>query len=394
MKKMIIKISAFVFSALMCLSFVSCEARPITSSKQALASVGNVGDFEVPYEELYYLTHNYREQLDIKYEGTEISDEAYEKELRELVYENVVANYAVLTLAAEEGITIDSDKVQEDVALSVEASVTNDFNGKRSEYKKSMKKNGLTDSYVRFSYGVDAVYSLLVAEYLDSGVINDSNEYIKEYINTEFARTWHIMMINDGTPDSYARAQEAMAQIESGKTMYQMIGSKYNDDYLLTTLDGYYFPRGTMDIAYENAAFALEIGQISDIVSAKGEDNSGNTVDCYYIIQRLSPEKEYIEKNFDTLKEKYYTSAVYTMVSELQKTLKFVPNSHCEGLDLLALEVPRTVDYVVVVVLSTIAVIIAAVIIVSLLLVKRIKKKNADIIGNRSTKELRASDKK
>ena len=101
-----------------------------------------------------------------------------------------------------------------------------------------------------------------------------------------------------------------------------------------------------------------------------------------------------IEKNFDSLKEKYYTSAVYTMVSELQKTLKFVPNPYCKGLDLLALEAPRTVDYVVVVVLVTIAVIIAVVVIISLLLIKRIKKKNADIIGNRSTKELRASDKK
>ena len=68
------------------------------------------------------------------------------------------------------------------------------------------------------------------------------------------------------------------------------------------------------------------------------------------------------------------------MVSELQKTLKFVPNDYCEGLDLLSLEAPKTVDYVVVVTLVSIAVAVLIVTVICLVIRKKIIKKNSDVL--------------
>lgn len=393
MKNKFLKILAFVFVGVIALSTCSCLSRPITSTKQATESVGKVGEFDVAYEELYYLVHNYRKQLDYKY-GEDKQSEQYLEELKALVYENITANYAILTLAKEQGLSLESDGIEDSVQASVEAQIADEFGGKRSKYKASIKENGLTDNYVRFSFGVDALYSRLVSAYLEEGIINDDEDFVKNYIEEEFARTWHIMMIDDGTEESRERAEEALALIESGKSMYDMIGSKYNEDFYLTTLDGYYFPRGTMDEAYEKAAFDLEIREISSIVSSVGRDSTGATVDCYYIIQRLEPEEAYIEKNFDSLRTQYHNAAVYGMVSELQKSLEFEPNAYGSSLDLLSLDAPRTVDYVVIVTVASVLVAVAVVAIVVLVLIRRIKKKNADILDGRTQREIRASSKK
>lgn len=394
MKRISKRILALFFACIMMVGLVSCEIRPITSTKQAKAAVGTVGEFDVSYEEFYSLVQNYRSQLDFKYDGVDISKEAYTEELRTLVYDNIVTNYAVLTLAKSEGLSIDSDEIRSDVQKSLEVMIASDFGGKRSQYKRSLKENGLTDSYVRFSLAVDALYSKLTSLYLDKGVINDNDAYIKDYIKNEFARTWHIMLVNDGRDETLSMIKEAKALLESGKTMYQMIGSKYNQDYMLTTLDGYYFPKGVMEKAYEDAVFELEIGEISDIVLSEGKDSSGNVVDCYYIIQRLEPEDAYINKHFDDLKEDYYGAAMYDRVSKLQESLKFAPNDYCKSLDLTELEAPKTVDYVVVVAIVSIALAIGVVVLVCLLLVRRIKKRNADILGTTKAKELRAPRKK
>lgn len=49
-------------------SFAGCSAsRPIKSTDEELAVVGQVGGFDVLYEELRYVTINYKKQLESEY---------------------------------------------------------------------------------------------------------------------------------------------------------------------------------------------------------------------------------------------------------------------------------------------------------------------------------------
>ena len=388
MKNKFLKILSVFLVCVFLLGLVSCESRAITSTKQAKRAVGTVGGYEVTYEELYFVVSNYKAHLDSKY-GDEAGSDEYINELNELVYENIVANYAVLTLAAEEGMSLDDEGMKDEIQASVDAYIQSNFEGDRSDYKKSMKENGLTDNYVRFSFGVDILYSKLVSEYLSSGVINDDDDYVREKIKNEFARSWHVMIIDDGSDECKQKAEEALAMVESGTSMYKMIGSKYNDDFNLTTFDGYYFPKGVMDKAYEDAVFALEVGEKSGLVYAKGEDYYGNAVDCYYIIERLEIEDSYVEKNFATLKTSYYTAEVYSMVSELEESLKFVPNEFYKSLDLTSLAAPKTVDYVIVVAVVGILVAVLAVALVAVALIVKIRRRNADVLSGHTNRELR-----
>lgn len=365
-------------------SLVGCESAPIKSTEQATQSVGRVADFEVPYEEFYFLVNNYTNQLKAKYAVDALTESAHIDELRELVYENIVSNYSVLYLAERQGLSMDTEEIKEAIQQKLDLYITENFDGDRGDYKDSMEEIGITDSYVRFSFGVDILYSKLVTKYLDLGIVDDSDEYVRQHIKENFIRTWHVMIVNDdGGTESLARAQEVLARLEAGEKMYKMIG-QYSEDFKMTTEDGYYFTHGIMDERYEREAYELEVDGTSGIVTAKGEDGYGNSVECYYIIERLPLEEQYIEKNYKTLKEYYYTSAIFEMVNEVKESLDFIPNDYGASLDITSLEEPKTVDFVVV---NTVVAVVSAVLIavmVSVVFIVRIKRKNADILSKKT----------
>ena len=356
MKNILLKLVAILMIATFLVSMLSaCSSAPIKTQKDALRSVGKVGAYDVTYEELYFLAHTYSAKL-----NAERGENGWGKEqLVELINENVVSNYAVLTLAKEAGISMDDDSYREKVQAALDSYIETDFNGKRSNYKKELKNIGATDNYVRFTIGVNLLYSELTSAYLKSGVLSDEEAFIRKTIKNEFIRTWHIMILDEeGSQENYKKAEEALKKIKAGTSMYEMIGSKYNEDFMETSLDGYYFIRGTMDKAYEDAAYDLKVGGVSGIVKSVGQNSDGESVDCYYIIQRLELEDQYISKNFDTLKDRYYTSVVYDMVDDLSESMKFEPNEYFDTLDLLNLAAPKQTDPVIVIVLGSVGFVI------------------------------------
>lgn len=375
MKNRVVRLIAVVMLIVISTSMLSaCSSQPIKSGKDALRSVGKVGEYDVTYEEFYFLAQNYSAKLTADHGPNGWSNE----QLRELINENIVSNYAVMTLAKEAGISIDSDNYKEKVQTALDSYIETDFDGKRSNYKKELKKMGATDNYVRFTLGVNLLYSELTSEYLKSGVLSDEEAFIRKTIKDEFVRTWHIMILDEnGSPENYKKAEEALKKIKTGTSMYEMIGSKYNEDFMETSLDGYYFIRGTMDEAYEDAAYDLRINEVSGIVKSIGQNSDGETVDCYYIIQRLALEDHYINKNFDSLKDRYYTSVVYDMVEDLSDSLKFVPNEYYNTLDLLNLEEPKQIDPVLVISLSSIGIALTAIALTVILVVRNSRKKIA-----------------
>ena len=375
MKTKIIKLTVFalLFSIIFS-TFTACQSAPIKTGKKSLSVVGTVDSYDIPYDEFYFLVNNYRATLDSVYgdnastsgdvitvtddNGVEKSvklSDYYAQRLTSLVYENIVSNYSILKLCEEAGLSLDSDYVKEATQTTLDAYIQSEFDGKRSEYKKYLKENGTTDRYVRFSLGIDILYSQLAAEYVKSGILKNDDAAVREIIENDFVRTWHIMILDEnGSQENYERAQEALQKIQNGATMYEMIGSKYNQDFSLTTIDGYYFTRGGMDPAYEEAAYSLEVGEVSGVVKSIGKNMSGDRVDCYYIIQRLELEDQYINNNFETLKKDYHDSTIFSMVETLEDSLKFVPNEFCESLDIVELDMPTQHDPVVIVTVTAI----------------------------------------
>lgn len=338
MKIKVLKICAFVLVAIMlCATLASCSSsRPVKSSKQELEVVGQVGDFSVLYEELRYVVINYKAILEGEY-GEGIWDnpetaELHRAELEKLVFDNITVNYAVLSLCSEVGIYHTNEVIQEAVQDYVDNTVAEC--GGRKAYKDLLREYYLTDNLFRFQIAADYCQNELYYVYTgDLGLIESNSEAIYDYImDGNFVRTVHVYIENDEGEDVEANrrvAEEVRQRILGGESINSIIGSSFNEDFNLTTTDGYYFTHGEMVEEYENAAFGIEVGGISEVV----ETYSG-----FYVIQRLPLEANYVMTNLNTLKHNYQYAELNKYIDEKQTELTFVPNDYCRGLDLVAID--------------------------------------------------------
>lgn len=321
----------------MTLAFTGCATRKLPSHKEDLAVVGTVGEYEVLYEELRFLVLSYREQLENKYgKGiweSEKAREQYLPELKEAVYEDIKANYAVLTLAAKNGITVDgyAKEVQEYMDLAIQ----NDFNRSRSDYKEFLKATGLTDHYVRFTAAVDLVYEDLYFKYMEENTIPNADPQIKQYILQNFVRVASICIINksdDEVEDNRKRAEQYREEVADGADIL---------DYVKYTLDlspEHCFGRGEMEDAYEKNSFALEnVGDVSEVFLGEAE-YEGVTRSAWYFVQKMDLTAKYVEDHYQTLFDRYTAAAMNEFIDAEKEALVFVPNEYGKSLDLLAIE--------------------------------------------------------
>lgn len=323
--------------AALCLLFslVSCgKARPIRSTKAELTPVGTVAGHEVLYEELRYLTLKYREAMAMTYGetiwDTAESRETYRAELEKAVLDNITSNYAVLALCDEVQIKHTEKAIEEAVQKYVQETV--DQLGGMKAYREQMATEFLTDHFFRFSLAVSFCETELLYVYTDDlGLIEREEDKIYDMImGGDFVRTLHIYIENNPGEDvekNRALAQDIRRQLDEGEKFNTLIG-RHSEDFHMTTTNGYYFTHGEMIEEYEEAAFALPIGGISDVV----ETPSG-----FYIIQRLEPQTEYVMTNLDTLIDQYQYAVLYSMIDAKQAELSFSWNDYGKTLDLTTL---------------------------------------------------------
>lgn len=358
--------------------FASCKARPLAQGQLAKTEVGKVGEHSVLYEELYFLANSYCESVKGKYKD---DPSGLKNAVWTYVNNNIVTNYAILELCATEGITYDEDNLKEEVEEYIEYLIDAEFDGSRSDYLKSQKAVGATDHYVRFVTGVDILYNRLATKYKETGVVPNTDKELIDYIKANFAHTWHIAILIDGN-DTYegelAKANEALSILKSGTSMYELIGSKYNEDVNMDTLTdtfGHYFPKGTMTEEYEEAAFELNVNEISEIVHGKAQNSRGEYVECFYIIQRLPNEESEILTNLNVLTDSAHSALIYEKMESIKATLSFSPNEYAKNLDLTSLKTPTNgVDYIMILTILA-CVITCAAIVTSIIVIRKSRVK-------------------
>ncbi len=373
------KIFVLILSLFLCLPcFVACGHDGTTVNAKAV--VGTVDGEKVYYDELYYLVKNYRSSAEASV-GTD--RDALCMELDRLVKENITANYAILGLCESNGVTYKAKDFKDAVDEELSQIIADRFGGDENAFRSGMEQVGLTDRYLRYTLTLDLMYSRLLTVYPQNGLVVSGDDELRSYIQNNFIRIYQIACFNDEGDDAdanYAKMSEALALLQSGQmSMYDLIGSVYNEDMLEVSGDGYYLIRGTMEPAYEEAAFSLQIGEISGIVSSVGENNMGQVVPCYYIMQRFDLDADYIDTHLTQLQNEYYGSVISADLASYEETLSFVPNEFYASLDLTELLPPEEVSYTWVIVLCSViggVLVIAAVTVTVILLKKKHGKKN------------------
>ncbi len=337
--KYILRTVSFILLCAMLLLTCGCAAaRPARPSARANKTVAMAGDMEIPYENLYYVTNTRIAELKRVYGDDVLSDPAKAEELKTFVWQNLVTRAeALIDIGADYGLRVDEGEIAESVQADMEAILENAFGGDREAYIDSLNAEYLTDNYVRTYIAVeDYLPEALVNAMLQSGVIDDSDEAARAMISgDDFIRVRQVLI----QTRNYASAEEALARAES---LQKKVAAKTTDEErnhamldamaYSTDLDmtgqGTYFARGEMDADYEAVAFSLPLYGVSEVIPV----NNG-----YCFMMRLPKDAEYMEENFQEMKEKSYYVSLNRMVDERLAAMTVEATDYGSSLDLLDL---------------------------------------------------------
>lgn len=311
-------------------------------------AVATCGSYDIPYEELRFVTLYYKNELELRH-GEGIWDdpttaEKYRAELEECVISNLNESYAILTICESYNIDPDGDDVKEYVDETIASMIENDFGGDKNEYKKFLEENNMTERLFQFTVKISYLQSAVFYMLVDSGVYMEyTSKNIDEFIDfvedeDSYARTIHVYIENGKGEDAeknLANTQmiseelnKITSESERLEKMHHYI-SNYSEDFKLTTTDGFYFSKNEMDKVYEDQTFALEVGEVSDAFAC---------TDGYYVIMRLAPEDEYVMKNVSTLLTNYQSAQMGLFVQVYRDNYPAAFNEYGKSLDLVAME--------------------------------------------------------
>lgn len=342
----IMRTAAVAAAILLALALSACsEMRPIKSSKEDLEVVGKVGRFDVYYEELRYITINCKRDMEIIH-GETIWDDpdkaaAYRDELYERVEAGIASDYyGVLALAdvlysagGGADAMLASDEVKNAVQTSVDETVSEA--GGKKEYREALLKNSMTDHLYRFYMSVEKISSeLFFIARDDLGLLDDTDEYAKNYMNSDkFIRTNHVYL-EGKTEKNRALADEIEKKLRASdnpEAELILLKGRYCADWKMTTTHGYYFAHGNSDCGdeYETTAFSMKDGEISGVV----ESDTG-----YYVIMRLAKEESYMTESFDEFKTQIIGTDFNDLIGTRTEEMSYTPTEYGKSVDLVAMK--------------------------------------------------------
>src|SRR5580704_15784144 len=159
-------------------------------------------------------------------------------------------------------VTADSVRAQ---ATASAAEISAYFDAHKADFKIPEKRK------IRYLLiDVDAIRLKTVVPAAD--IERTYNNSIEQYSTPEQIRASHILLKTDGKDDAAvkAKAEEVLKQVKSGAD-FAALAKKYSEDEATAKNGGDldYFGRGRMVPEFDQVAFALQPGQISDLVKTQ-----------------------------------------------------------------------------------------------------------------------------
>ena len=194
--------------------------------------------------------------------------------------------------AKAKGIQVSQDSVQAEINGIYEK------NGGEEKFLNMIQERGLTKDY----FTKDVEESMYIRKYLNDVLyptVDPTEEDLRnEYDKDKLATVRHILLRTSGMNDEQKaevrkKMEDILKRARAGEDFAEL-AKQYTEDPGSKETGGLYadFPRGRMVKAFEDAAFSLPVGEISDIV----ETNYG-----YHIIKVIERKKE--DRPFDAVKE-------------------------------------------------------------------------------------------
>ena len=312
--------AALLFAATTLFSAAACQRIP-RSTKEESSAVLAIDEFSVPYEQLRYVVRNYMDGYgDASFWTEETAARLSDTVLRDS-FDILKTQYAILSLAKQYGIERTDDAIAELVDSQMEAVIAE--YGSTAAYVDALAARHMTDSVYRFFLSVNACSEELYYAMLDAGDLEADDTVIEEIIRgEEFVRVKQILVENDEGEDpdeNRALAESLRARAAAGEDFDALVNEYGEDLYMFKNTDGYYICRGVWYHAFEDTAFSLAVGEVSDVV----ETEAG-----YSILLRCEKEDAYIDANLAALCEDYRDACFSLKIEERAAALTVTTNEN------------------------------------------------------------------
>lgn len=199
--------------------------------------------------------------------------------------------------------------------------------GDPAYFRQALDPYYMTEYYFQYQSELELLYGKLENYYMENGQILTEDADIRAMLDTDaFVRCKHILIKNDVGEDVLENrrlAEKLLDRIHAGEDFDTLMNEYTEDPGIQSEPEGYYFFRGEMDTAFEDASFALADGEISGIV----ESSYG-----YHIIYRCEKEAAYMDANFDTIRSTYLALAFYQVLDAVSADWSIVKSEHYDVL--------------------------------------------------------------
>ena len=313
--------------------------------------IGTSGEYEIPYEQLRFITMTYKMDLDDKYgdgndENGSIWDdpttaEMYRAELEELVWNTVKENYALLAACASYRVGRDAFEGKE-VKKAVDASMTEvlaEYASKR-EYKADLKERYATDNLFRFYFALDEMkYLLHAAMQKDGAFFSDEATFEAWLTDGNSAYVQHFLLTHESDEEKEENRiilENARQKLISGEWTLTDCINKANDD--LTNVSPYYLVRDVHKDELVDTAVALKAGEVSEIVEIEG---------ALYVFMRMAETatedangniQSTLSLQLTSLLSDYQWAIVGDAVEAAKETVQIELNEYGKSIDLVAMK--------------------------------------------------------
>ena len=281
-----------------------------------------VGGYDVSYELYRYLVMNYKAQYDASVWESPDSLAAANEEIEKNTEQSLRDIFAVFSLAGDYGIDFDDEDLKSIADAAVDAE--KDKYEKVSDYKDALAESYMNDSVYRFTELNKAFSDALYYAMENSGEIETDASKLRELFNSDsFIRVKQVLIVGESARKAYNNtyfttaethtdsealeiAEKVRALALSGENFDSLVKEYGESLYMFNNTDGYYICRGMWEEANENAAFSLNVGEISPVI----ESSAG-----YSVFMRCEKDSAYIDVNFDSLCSDY-RKAVFGLALE------------------------------------------------------------------------------
>lgn len=279
MKSKILRTVAFLLlCGMMICAFGAC------ANAKNKKSIGTSGEYEIPYEQLRFITMTYKMDLEDRYgdgndENGTIWDDAttaeqYRGELEELVWNTMKENYALLQACAAYGVgrdVFEGKEIQKKVDQYIKELLM-EYPSK-SAYKQDLKERYATENLFRFYFALDEMkYQLYDVMKSDGAFFADEETFEEWLVDGNCAYVQHFLLTHENDEEketNRAILEDAREKLISGKWTLADCINKTNDD--TTNVAPYFLVRNVHKDVLVDTAVALENAEdVSEIVEVEG----------------------------------------------------------------------------------------------------------------------------